>query len=41
VREQLVRERERADRLEGEARQLREQIEASRQRGFWSRLFGG
>jgi hypothetical protein len=41
VREQLVRERERADRLEDEARQLREQIEASRQRGFWSRLFGG
>jgi chromosome segregation ATPase len=41
TREQLVRERERADRLEDEARQLREQIEASRQRGFWSRLFGG
>jgi vacuolar-type H+-ATPase subunit I/STV1 len=41
TREQLQRERERADRLEDEARQLREQIEASRQRGFWSRLFGG
>ncbi len=41
TREQLVRERERADRLEGEARQLREQIEASRSRGFWSRLLGG
>jgi excisionase family DNA binding protein len=39
VREALERERERADRLEAEARQLREQIEASR-RGFWSRLFG-
>ncbi len=39
VREALERERERADRLEAEARQLREQIEASR-RGFWKRLFG-
>jgi hypothetical protein len=40
VREALERERERADRLEAEARQLREAaLEASR-RGFWSRLFG-
>jgi excisionase family DNA binding protein len=40
IRESLERERERADRMEEEARQLREQIEASR-RGFWKRLFGG
>jgi hypothetical protein len=40
IKEQLQRERERADRMEEEARQLREQIEASR-RGFWKRLFGG
>jgi excisionase family DNA binding protein len=40
VREALERERERADRLEAEARQLREAaLEASR-RGFWARLFG-
>jgi hypothetical protein len=40
MREALERERERADRLEAEARQLREAaLEASR-RGFWSRLFG-
>jgi hypothetical protein len=40
IKEQLQRECERADRMEEEARQLREQIEASR-RGFWKRLFGG
>ena len=40
IKEQLQRERGRADRMEEEARQLREQIEASR-RGFWKRLFGG
>jgi hypothetical protein len=40
IREDLERERRRADRLEDEARQLREQLEASR-RGFWKRLFGG
>jgi excisionase family DNA binding protein len=39
TKEQLQRERERADRMEEEARQLREALEASR-RGFWSRLFG-
>jgi hypothetical protein len=39
IREALQRERERADRLEAEARQLREQIEASNARSFWSRLF--
>jgi excisionase family DNA binding protein len=40
VREALERERERADRLEAELRETRDQIEASRRRGFWSRLFG-
>jgi excisionase family DNA binding protein len=40
IKEQLQRECERADRMEEEARQLREQIEASRPRGFFSRLFG-
>ena len=34
LREQLERERERADRLEGELRD-------ERSRGFWARLFGG
>jgi hypothetical protein len=34
LREQLERERERADRLE-------EQLEAERSKGFWARLFGG
>jgi hypothetical protein len=33
LREQLERERERADRLEAE-------LQAERQRGFWARLFG-
>ncbi len=40
VREALERERERADGLETELRETRDQLEASRQRGFWSRLFG-
>ena len=34
VREQLIRERERADRLEAELRE-------ERNKGFWRRLFGG
>jgi excisionase family DNA binding protein len=40
VREALERERERADGLEAELRETRDQLEASRRRGFWSRLFG-
>lgn len=37
LREQLQRERERADRLEEELREARER----ERRGFWARLFGG
>jgi excisionase family DNA binding protein len=37
----LERERERADRLEGRAEQLRSELEAERNRGFWARLFRG
>lgn len=40
VREALERERERADGLDAELRETRDQLEASRRRGFWSRLFG-
>jgi excisionase family DNA binding protein len=40
VREALERERARADGLEAELRETRDQLEASRRRGFWSRLFG-
>jgi hypothetical protein len=40
IRETLQRERERADGLEAELRETRDQLEASRRRGFWSRLFG-
>jgi hypothetical protein len=41
LREQLERERGRADRLEERAEQLRDELEAARSKGFWSRLFGG
>ncbi len=44
LREQLERERERADKLEGiqeEASRLRAELEAERSKGFWRRLFGG
>jgi hypothetical protein len=44
LREQLERERERADRLANvreEAQRLREELEAERSKGFWRRLFGG
>jgi len=41
LREQLERERERADRLEDRAGQLRNELEAERSKGFWARLFGG
>ncbi len=37
LQEQLIRERERADRLEAELASLR----AEREKGFWRRLFGG
>lgn len=43
LREQLERERERADRLEQaqeEANRLRTELEAERSKGFWRRLFG-
>jgi len=40
LREQLDRERERADRLEEEHRRLVERLEVEQRRGFWSRLFG-
>jgi chromosome segregation ATPase len=42
--EELTRQRERADRLEGaqeEAQHLRAELEAERSKGFWRRLFGG
>jgi hypothetical protein len=41
LREQLERERGRADRLEERAEQLRDELEAERSKGFWQRLFGG
>jgi excisionase family DNA binding protein len=41
LRDQLERERERADRLEERAEQLRGELEAARSKGFWARLFGG
>jgi excisionase family DNA binding protein len=41
LREAWQRERERADRLEETAEQLRGELEAERSKGFWSRLFGG
>jgi hypothetical protein len=41
LREQLERERARADRLEERAEQLRDELEAERSKGFWQRLFGG
>src|SRR3954470_23978483 len=40
LREQLERERTRADRLEAETRELREQLADARQ-PWWQRLFGG
>jgi hypothetical protein len=39
LRESLERERERADRLEERAEQLRGELEAERIKGFWARLF--
>jgi excisionase family DNA binding protein len=41
LRDQLERERERADRLEDRAEKLRGELEAERSKGFWARLFGG
>jgi excisionase family DNA binding protein len=41
LREDLARERERADRMEERAEQLRGELEAERSKGFWRRLFGG
>jgi hypothetical protein len=41
LKESLERERERADRLEERAEQLRGELEAERSKGFWARLFGG
>jgi hypothetical protein len=41
LRESLERERERADRMEERAEQLRGELEAERSKGFWQRLFGG
>ena len=41
LRDQLERERERADRLEERAEQLRGELEAARSKGFWARLFRG
>jgi len=41
LREQLERERARADRLEKRAEQVRDELEAERSKGFWQRLFGG
>jgi excisionase family DNA binding protein len=40
LREQLERERERADQLDERAEQLRSELEAERSKGFWARLFG-
>jgi excisionase family DNA binding protein len=40
LRESLERERERADRLEERAGQLRDELEAERSKGFWARLSG-
>lgn len=40
LREDLERERQRADRLEGELREARERLEESR-RSWWRRMFGG
>jgi len=40
IREQLERERERADRLEEESRELREKLEEARQ-PWWRRMFSG
>jgi hypothetical protein len=40
LREQLEREQKRADRLEEQAEQLRGELQAERNRGFWARLFG-
>jgi hypothetical protein len=40
LREQLERERKRADRLEDETRELREKLEEARQ-PWWRRMFGG
>jgi len=39
LRESLERERERADRFEERAEQLRGELEAERSKGFWARLF--
>jgi excisionase family DNA binding protein len=41
LRDSLERERERADRLEERAEQLRGELEVERFKGFWARLFGG
>jgi excisionase family DNA binding protein len=41
LRDQLERERERADRLEDRAEKLRGELETERSKGFWARLFGG
>jgi excisionase family DNA binding protein len=41
LRDSLERERERADRLEERAEQLRGELEVERSKGFWARLFGG
>jgi excisionase family DNA binding protein len=41
LRDQLERERGRADRLEDRAEKLRGELEAERSKGFWARLFGG
>jgi len=41
IREQRERERLRADRLEEEAKTLRDELQTERRKGFWQRLFGG
>jgi hypothetical protein len=41
LREQLEREREQADKERERAERLEVEPQAERQRGFWSRLFGG
>jgi hypothetical protein len=41
LREDLERERSERREAQEEARRLREELEAERAKGFWSRLFGG